>query len=104
MDSYKGQKFNPKEDSLITNESLFRVLDADTGKWVDVRELLGVTAEDFKNNPELYDILKQMNSAKPMEESKGDENMTQKERHFKYFEQLDTIPVDSKDPGGMELA
>lgn len=38
------------------------MLDAETGEWVDVRELLGVTEEDFKNNPELYEVMKQMNN------------------------------------------
>ena len=62
MEEYKGQKHNPVEDDQITTESLFKVLDAETGEWVDVRELLGVTEEDFKNNPELYEVMKQMNN------------------------------------------
>jgi hypothetical protein len=33
------------------------VLDADTGKEIDVRELLGLTEEDFKDNPELASVL-----------------------------------------------
>jgi len=29
------------------------VVDGDNGEKVDVRELLGITEEEFKNNPEL---------------------------------------------------
>jgi hypothetical protein len=32
---------------------LFKVIDKDNGEVVDIRELLGITEEDFKNNPEL---------------------------------------------------
>ena len=85
MNNYKGQKHNPVEDDAITTESLFKVLDAETGQWVDVRELLGLTEDDFKNNPDLMDYIKHMNTVKPLEEE-TDENLTQKQRHFKYFE------------------
>ena len=53
MQKYKGQRYNPAEDDGITTESLFRVIDGDTGDAIDVRELLGVTEEEFKANPEL---------------------------------------------------
>ena len=53
MASYKGQKYNPAEDDGITTESLFRVVDGDTGEAIDVRELLGVTEEEFRSNPDL---------------------------------------------------
>jgi hypothetical protein len=32
MQSYQGQKFNPTEDKNITTESLFKVIDNDTGE------------------------------------------------------------------------
>ena len=110
MANYKGQIYNPAEDDGITTESLFKVIDADTGEQVDVRELLGVTAEEFRANPELINALKHMNNIAPLEESKGDRKddaklvkedqdprkMTQKERHFRYFEMLDTLPVDCR--------
>jgi hypothetical protein len=104
METYKGQKHNPVEDDGITTESLFKVLDAETGKWVDVRELLGITEDDFKNNPDLMDCIKHMNTVAPLEEDPDDPKLTQKERHFKYFEQLDTLPLDGGKGGGMILA
>ena len=53
MQTYKGQRYNPAEDDGITTESLFKVIDGDTGQAIDVRELLGVTEEEFRSNPEL---------------------------------------------------
>ena len=53
MKSYKGQKFNPAEDENITTQSLFKVIDKDSGEAIDIRELLGISEVDFKNNPEL---------------------------------------------------
>ena len=111
MDEYRGQRYNPAEDDGITTESLFKVIDGDTGEAIDVRELLGVTEEEFKANPELQAALAHMNNIQPIseaaqqqdpqsqpqiieEEKKDDEDrpMDQKARHFKYFEMLDTLP------------
>ena len=112
---YKGQTYNPAEDDNITTESLFKVINADTGEHIDVRELLGVTEEDFAKNPELLNALMHMNNIQPIEqqpklqeiettEMKGNNNLlesadglngggaNQKARHFKYFEMLDVIP------------
>lgn len=55
---------------------MFKVVDGDTGERIDVRELLGLTEEDFKENPELLKVLQHMNNIKPLEpddeeESKG---------------------------------
>ena len=61
MQNYKGQRYNPAEDDGITTESLFKVIDGDTGQAIDVRELLGVTEEEFRNNPELRDAIAHMN-------------------------------------------
>jgi len=73
MEGYKGQKYNPAEDDGITTESLFRVVDGDTGEAIDVRELLGVTEEEFRSNPELQAAIAHMNKIQPIEEeeSKG---------------------------------
>ena len=71
---------------------------------MDVRELLGVTEEEFAADPELQAALAHMNKIKPIEsqpqiieeEKKEEENpgmLDQKARHFKYFEILDTLPV-----------
>ena len=90
MKTYKGQRYNPAEDDGITTEGLFSVIDADSGQAIDVRELLGVTDEEFKANPELQQALAHMNRIKPIdeppqvveEEKKEGEPMTQKARHF----------------------
>lgn len=66
MQSYKGQAYNPIEDDGITTESMFKVIDGDTGERIDVRELLGLTEEDFKENPDLLNILKHMNIKAPI--------------------------------------
>lgn len=72
MQLYKGQAYNPVEDDGITTESMFKVIDGDTGEVIDVRELLGITEDDFKENPDLLNILKHMNMKAPMEETKDD--------------------------------
>lgn len=72
MENYGGQKPVPEEDDSITTESLFRVKDAATGEWVDVRELLGLTEEDFKDNPDLMDMIKHMNEVAPIDEESKD--------------------------------
>jgi hypothetical protein len=77
------------EDDGITTESMFKVVDGDTGEKIDVRELLGITEEDLKNNPDLLNILKHMNEKSPLQEpqdsSSGSE---QKQRHFKNYDML----------------
>lgn len=116
MQGYKGQKYNPAEDDGITTESLFKVIDGDTGEAIDVRELLGITEEEFKSNPELLQAMQHMNKIQPIEEQPQSQitekeekkengagkaaalgNPDQKARHFKYFEMLDTLPVSSTD-------
>jgi hypothetical protein len=67
MANYKGQTYNPVEDDGITTDTMFKVIDGDTGERIDVRELLGITEEDFKNNPELLNVLKHMNIKSPVE-------------------------------------
>ena len=57
MQLYKGQSYNHVEDDGITTESMFKVVDGDTGEKIDVRELLGITEEDFKENPDLLNVL-----------------------------------------------
>ena len=137
MNYYSGQKYNPVEDDNITTESMFKVINGDTGELMDVREMLGITEEDFKNNPELLNAIVHMNNIQPLdtqpkaqeiyEETKDDGSgagasaaaggtgsdgkprksdvnngggENQKERHFRYFEMLDTIPVKKSADGG----
>jgi hypothetical protein len=45
---------------------MFRVFDKDAGAMVDVREIMDFTEEDFKENPELLNIIKQMNETNPV--------------------------------------
>lgn len=66
MQNYKGQAYNPIEDDGITTETMFKVVDGDTGERIDVRELLGLTEEDFKENPDLLNVLKHMNVKAPI--------------------------------------
>jgi hypothetical protein len=54
------------EDDGITIDSMFKVIDGDTGEKIDVRELLGLTEDDFKENPELLNIIKHMNIKAPI--------------------------------------
>ena len=80
MQTYKGQRYNPAEDDGITTESLFKVIDGDTGEAIDVRELLGVTEEEFKANPELRDAIAHMNRIQPIEETKAEEPEIEEEK------------------------
>ena len=66
-----------------------------------------MTEEEFKANPELRDAIAHMNRIQPIEESKSEVpeieeekkeeevpgQMDQKARHFRYYEQLNTLPV-----------
>ena len=79
MKTYKGQVYNPAEDDGITTESLFSVIDGDTGQAIDVRELLGVTEEEFKANPELVAALAHMNKIKPIDSAPKIEEEEKKE-------------------------
>jgi hypothetical protein len=77
---------------------MFKVVDGDTGERIDVRELLGLTEEDFKENPDLLQILKHMNNIKPLENEEESKDSTsgsktgtgnaQKQRHFKNYDLL----------------
>jgi len=78
---------------------MFKVVDGDTGERIDVRELLGLTEEDFKENPDLLQVLKHMNNIKPIERddeetkdpqesSKSGMGQAQKLRHFKNYDLL----------------
>ena len=67
MNYYRGQKYNPVEDDNITTESMFKVINADTGEAMDVRDMLGITEEEFKNNPDLLNALVHMNNIQPID-------------------------------------
>lgn len=45
---------------------MFQVFDKDAGAMVDVREIMDFTEEDFKENPELLNLIKQMNETNPV--------------------------------------
>ena len=51
----------------LTIENMFMVYDKNAGAYVDVREIMDFTEEDFKENPELLDIIKQMNESNPVQ-------------------------------------
>ncbi len=50
----------------LTIENMFRVFDKEAGAMVDIREIMDFTEEDFKENPELLNIIKQMNETNPV--------------------------------------
>jgi hypothetical protein len=68
MASYQGQDKTQEINDGITKESLLSIIDKKTGKAMDVREVLGISEEDFKNNPELLEYLQEMNAAVPVPE------------------------------------
>ena len=90
MQSYKGQAYNPVEDDGITTESMFKVIDSDTGEKIDVRELLGLTEEDFAENPDLLNVIQHMNKKAPIQpqEDPSGSGLSQKQRHFKNYDLL----------------
>jgi len=46
---------------------MFKVINADTGEAMDVRDMLGITEEEFKNNPDLLNALVHMNNIQPID-------------------------------------
>ena len=54
----------------LTVENMFRVFDKEAGAMVDIREIMDINEEDFKENPELLNIIRQMNQSNPIEDSK----------------------------------
>ncbi len=46
---------------------MFRVYDKEAGEFMDVREIMDFTEEDFKENPQLLNIIKQMNETNPVD-------------------------------------
>ena len=68
MEAYQGQDKTPEINDGITKESLLSIIDKKTGQAMDVREVLGISEEDFKNNPELLEYLQEMNQAVPVQE------------------------------------
>jgi Ca2+-binding EF-hand superfamily protein len=54
----------------LTVENMFRVFDKEAGAMVDIREIMDINEEDFKENPELLNIIRQMNQSNPIEDAK----------------------------------
>ncbi len=54
----------------LTVENMFRVFDKEAGAMVDIREIMDINEEDFKENPELLNIIRQMNQSNPIEDGK----------------------------------
>lgn len=55
-------------DDKFTIESMFRVYDKDAGTYVDLREIMDFSEEDFKENQQVSQILKQMNETNPVQQ------------------------------------
>ena len=47
---------------------MFMVYDKDAGTFVDLREIMDVTEDDFKDNKQVASILKQMNETNPVQQ------------------------------------
>jgi hypothetical protein len=68
---------------------MFKVYDKDAGTFMDVREILDLNEEDFKDNKNLKEILSYMNTNNPVEkanlsESKSsDDQNSMNSRHSK---------------------
>lgn len=65
---HEEDKEEPEKDinDELTIESMFSVYDKDAGAFLDVREIMDLTEEDFKDNQQVQGILKMMNESKPI--------------------------------------
>ena len=86
----------------LTIENMFRVFDKDAGAMVDVREIMDFTEEDFKENPELLNIIKQINETNPVANvqptTKFDESemsMSNPQFYISHSKQM-SVPIGSK--------
>ena len=66
-DPYEDSKTD-KQDEKFSIESMFRVYDKDAGTYVDLREIMDFSEEDFKENKEVAQILKQINDTNPVQQ------------------------------------
>ena len=66
-DPYEDSKVD-KQDEKFSIESMFRVYDKDAGTYVDLREIMDFSEEDFKENKEVSQILKQINDTNPVQQ------------------------------------
>lgn len=67
----KGENQEPEDNEKdindqLTMESMFRIYDKDMGTFMDVREIMDFTDDDFKDNEQILSILKQMNQTNPV--------------------------------------
>lgn len=52
----------------LTIESMFNVYDKDAGTFMDVREIMDFSEEDFRDNHQVHGILKMMNESNPIQQ------------------------------------
>ena len=57
----------PNYNEELTIEGMFQVFDKDAGTFMDVREILDIREEEFKENNEIVKILRDMNSKNPVQ-------------------------------------
>lgn len=50
----------------LTIESMFKIYDKDLDAYMDVREIMDFSEEDFKDNAQITQILKMMNENNPI--------------------------------------
>lgn len=60
-DPYEDSKVPNKDEDIsahLTIENMFRVYDKDAGTYVDLREIMDIQEDDFKENLQVAQILK----------------------------------------------
>ena len=78
---------------------MFMVYDKDAGTFVDLREIMDFTEDDFQDNKEVAGILKQMNESNPVQQlpmmnSKFDENeMSVSQNYYITNTKLNSYPI-----------
>ena len=81
---------------------MFMVYDKDAGTFVDLREIMDFTEDDFQDNKEVAGILKQMNESNPVQQlpmmnSKFDENeMSVSQNYYITNTKPSSFPIKSQ--------
>lgn len=107
-DPYEEDSKVPKDekgatDEKFTIESMFSVYDKDAGTYVDLREIMDFSEEDFKENHQVAQILKQMNETNPVQQisippqMKFDESeMSVSQNYYISNTKLSSLPIKSQ--------
>ncbi len=63
----REKESEPNYNEELTIEGMFQVFDKDAGTFMDVREILDIREEEFKENKEIVQILRDMNTKNPVQ-------------------------------------